>query len=62
MIKVATNGNRKFFLGTDTAPHLKGDKENACSDYKKAISLGSASTENWLQTDGGTWCRNMTSF
>ena len=30
LIKVATNGNRKFFLGTDTAPHLKGDKENAC--------------------------------
>ena len=30
LIEVATNGDMKFFLGTDTAPHLKGDKENAC--------------------------------
>ncbi len=30
LIEVATNGDRKFFLGTDTAPHLKEDKENAC--------------------------------
>lgn len=26
----ATSGSEKFFLGTDTAPHLKGDKESAC--------------------------------
>ncbi len=30
LIKVATSGNPKFFLGSDTAPHLKKDKENAC--------------------------------
>ena len=30
MIKVATNGNSKFFLGTDTAPHFASDKENCC--------------------------------
>ena len=30
LIKVATNGYGKFFLGSDTAPHLKGDKENDC--------------------------------
>ena len=30
LIKAAINGNHKFFLGTDTAPHLKNDKENAC--------------------------------
>ena len=30
LIKVATTGNKKFFLGTDTAPHLKNDKENSC--------------------------------
>jgi len=30
LIKVATNGNLKFFLGTDTAPHLIEDKESAC--------------------------------
>lgn len=26
----ATGGSRKFFLGTDSAPHLRRDKESAC--------------------------------
>lgn len=30
LIKVATSGNPKFFLGTDTAPHFRTDKESAC--------------------------------
>jgi dihydroorotase len=30
LIKAATSGNPKFFLGTDSAPHAKGDKESAC--------------------------------
>ena len=30
LVKVATSGNPKFFLGTDTAPHLMSDKESAC--------------------------------
>jgi dihydroorotase len=30
LIKVATSGNRKFFLGTDTAPHFVCDKESEC--------------------------------
>ena len=30
LIKVATNGNKKFFLGTDTAPHFTSDKESCC--------------------------------
>ncbi len=30
LIKVATSGNSKFFLGTDTAPHLTNDKESEC--------------------------------
>ena len=30
LIKNAISGNPKFFLGTDTAPHLKSDKENSC--------------------------------
>ena len=30
LIKVAVSGNTKFFLGTDTAPHLISDKESAC--------------------------------
>jgi len=30
LVKVAISGNQKFFLGTDTAPHLTTDKESAC--------------------------------
>ena len=30
LIKAATSNNNKFFLGTDTAPHFKTDKESAC--------------------------------
>jgi dihydroorotase len=30
LLEAATNGNKKFFLGTDTAPHLTQDKESAC--------------------------------
>ena len=28
--RAATSGSDKFFLGTDSAPHAKGDKESAC--------------------------------
>lgn len=30
LLKAATSGNPKFFLGTDSAPHSQADKENAC--------------------------------
>jgi dihydroorotase len=30
LLEVAASGNPKFFLGTDTAPHLSKDKESAC--------------------------------
>ena len=30
LIDAAVSGNPKFFLGTDTAPHLTKDKESAC--------------------------------
>lgn len=30
LIDVATSGSRKFFLGTDSAPHAKNKKEAAC--------------------------------
>ena len=30
LVKMATSGNSKFFLGTDTAPHLTSDKESHC--------------------------------
>jgi dihydroorotase len=30
LVKAATSGNPRFFLGTDSAPHPKGLKEHAC--------------------------------
>ncbi|MBS0308295.1 MAG: dihydroorotase [Proteobacteria bacterium] len=30
LVAAATSGNRKFFLGTDSAPHAKGLKEHDC--------------------------------
>lgn len=30
LLKAATSGEGRFFLGTDSAPHAKGLKENAC--------------------------------
>jgi len=30
LIKVATSGSNKFFLGTDSAPHAQGKKESSC--------------------------------
>jgi len=30
LLDAATSGNSRFFLGTDSAPHAKGDKEAAC--------------------------------
>jgi len=30
LLKAATSGNPKFFLGTDSAPHAKNAKESAC--------------------------------
>ena len=30
LVKAATSGLSKFFLGTDTAPHLTTDKESEC--------------------------------
>ncbi|MCC2639139.1 MAG: pyrC [Moraxellaceae bacterium] len=30
LLQAATSGNAKYFLGTDSAPHAKGAKENAC--------------------------------
>ena len=30
LVAAVTSGNRRFFLGTDSAPHAKGAKEAAC--------------------------------
>lgn len=30
LVRAVTSGNKKVFLGTDSAPHLRSDKESAC--------------------------------
>ena len=30
LVRAATSGSKKFFLGTDSAPHAQHTKENAC--------------------------------
>jgi len=30
LVEAATSGSPRFFLGTDSAPHARGDKESAC--------------------------------
>lgn len=32
LVKAATSGNPKFFLGTDTAPHAREAKISACGE------------------------------
>ncbi|WP_435978924.1 dihydroorotase [Psychrobacter sp. DM4] len=42
LLDVATSGNPKFFLGTDSAPHATDKKENACGCagcYSAAIAM-----------------------
>ena len=36
-----------------------GNVEGACSDYKNAIANGYKQREKYLESDEGTWCRNM---
>jgi len=45
--RAATSGNRKFFLGTDTAPHAVGDKESACGCA--GIFSAPQALENYVQ-------------
>jgi len=45
--KAATSGNKKFFLGTDTAPHAIGAKESACGCA--GIFSAPNALENYLQ-------------
>ena len=30
LVSAATSGSKKFFLGTDSAPHARSDKESGC--------------------------------
>jgi dihydroorotase len=51
LVKAATGGNKKFFLGTDSAPHAQHTKENACGcagcySAHSAIELYAEAFEN----------------
>ena len=51
LVKAATSGNNKFFLGTDSAPHAQHTKENACGcagcySAHSAIELYAEAFEN----------------
>jgi dihydroorotase len=51
LVKAATSGNKKFFLGTDSAPHAQHTKENACGcagcySAHSAIELYAEAFEN----------------
>ena len=43
----------------DKLTYYLNDEESACKDFKKAVSLGHTSTEEWFKTDGAAWCRDM---
>ena len=38
---------------------LVGDLKGACADLKRAVSLGHEDTSKYLQSEVGSWCRNM---
>lgn len=51
LVAAATSGNKKFFLGTDSAPHAQHTKENACGcagcySAHSAIELYAEAFEN----------------
>jgi len=51
LLKAATSGSKKFFLGTDSAPHAQHTKENACGcagcySAHSAIELYAEAFEN----------------
>tara|TARA_B100000212_G_C27358557_1_gene527067 strand:- start:615 stop:1655 length:1041 start_codon:yes stop_codon:yes gene_type:complete len=57
LLNFAISGNEKFFLGTDTAPHLSKDKESACgcagvfnATYSLSVITQIFDNENSLST------------
>jgi len=46
--RAAISGNAKYFLGTDTAPHQKSEKESACGCA--GIFSGPVALESYVQT------------
>ena len=51
--------NSSAYNNRGYAKELLGDLSGGCADSKKAVSLGSQSAAQWLNSEGGAWCRNM---
>jgi len=51
--------NANAYVSRGNAKQALGNNQGACADVKKAVSLGNQSITQWLQSDGGAWCRNM---
>ena len=51
--------NGSNYVNQANAKYGLGDREGACADYKKAVSLGNQGTAQWLNSADGAWCRNM---
>lgn len=49
----------KAYVNRGRSFYSINDEGNACKDFKKAVFLGNTSTEKWLNSEGGSWCRNM---
>ena len=47
------------YLNRGRSYYSLNDEGSACKDFKKAVFLGHTSTEEWLNSEGGSWCRNM---
>ena len=47
------------YANSSIAKEKQGDLQGSCSDAKKAVSLGHQGTAQWLNSEGGAWCRNM---
>ena len=59
--KAIDNDSTKFepYLNRGRSHYFLNNQENACLDFKKAVSLGDIETGKWLESAGGSWCKNF---
>ena len=47
----------KAYVNRGRSYYFVNSQGDACKDFKKAVSLGHTSTEEWLNSEGGFWCK-----
>ena len=47
------------YVNRGRAYYSLNDDVSECKDFRKAVFQGSDSTEDWLNSEGGSWFRNM---